>query len=74
MKKVFYVETTTDGKTLLYCSIGENTGDVEIIELPKVIKSKDCDCKFSFELEDGFCKICEEKFYNKAFNRQINNN
>ena len=34
MKKVFQVETTTDGRLLLYCSTGENTGDVEVIDQP----------------------------------------
>lgn len=69
MKKVFHKETTTDGKILLYCSTGENTGDVEIIEMDSPFKDKDCDCEYDFVISDkGFCSKCEKKFYKKVFN------
>ena len=52
MKQVFYTETTTDGRTLLYCSTGKGTSDVEVIEFSKNATLKDCDCPVSVELTD----------------------
>lgn len=31
MKKIIYIETTTDGKTIYYFSSGESSSDVEMI-------------------------------------------
>lgn len=67
MKKVFSTETTTDGRTLLYCSVGDGTGDVEVIEFPEEIKGKNCDCKYELTIShNGICKKCEERFYRKV--------
>ena len=52
MKEVFHTETTTDGRTLLYCSTGQGTSDVEVIEFSKNATLKDCDCPVSVELTD----------------------
>ena len=69
MKKVFYIETTTDKKTLLYCSNGDGTNDVEVIELPEIVKEKKCDCKWSLQLVNGFCQKCEKRI-NKVILRK----
>ncbi len=72
MKKVFYVETTTDGRTLLYChSNSDRTDDVEVIEIPSVIKEKGCDCEYELVMSDkGHCKKCGDKLYNFLTNKQ----
>ena len=75
MKKVIYTKTTTDGKTLLYCSTGENTGDMEVIEFPKDVHEKDCDCLMSVELLDPNidcekCKARIDEWYKKHFASQ----
>ena len=69
MKKVFHIETTTDGKTLLYCCTGNKTNDIEIVEFPQPFREKkpDCDCEYEIKISDkGFCKKCEHEFYKKA--------
>lgn len=71
MKKVFSIETTTDGRTLLYCSTGEGTGDVETIEMPDSVKRKDCDCRFNLDLDEGLCKKCEGEFYKKTLSTKL---